>query len=826
MGTGLPSQLPLFPDEPRNGREKSWIAELCIDPIQTTFRGGESDFFHQWYPYLEGYSPEFVKAIVATFAPEAQRILDPFSGTGTTPLTVSSIERQGFYCEVNPLLQYLMQTKTAVHLLSHSERERIAEKSFALSDMLQTRFATAAPDHDLHAAFPKIFGKSKYFDTVTYDTVLRARTVVDEISRTDTLLADLLTVAILASLLPSSELIRSGDIRYRTDKEQARKTVFEEEVCRRLTSMANDVAALDKTFKHSPAFLCDDARNIDAISRLGLDLVVTSPPYLNGTNYFRNTKIELWFLRVLESKSDLAAFRYRAVTAGINDVTVEKIGSDIPAAVSDIYKRLAQAAYDKRIPQMALGYFQDMQVIFRKIAGHLKPDATVAVDLGDSVYAGIHIPTDKILAALIQDFGYELEQEVVLRQRLSRDRTKLRQVLLIFRYNGRTKPHNNGRATPITPDTSWHSRWETFKKTLPHQQYPYSKRNWGNQLHSLCSYHGKMKPSLAHHLVDVFLRSGGKLLDPFAGVGTIPFEAALAGAETFGFDINPAAAAISGAKLSRLDEAATEAVLNKLEAYITSETPTDDEFSTVHEMGYNGRIPEYFHPQTLAEILLARRYFLKAPPATGEDNLVLASLLHILHGNRPYALSRRSHPITPYKPTGDTEYRALLPRLRDKVSRSLGIERPETFVPGTIYFQDATAVWPSEVGELDAIITSPPFFDSTRFHVGNWMRLWFCGWNSSDFDVKPQAFIDELQKKSFEIYAPVFQQAREHLKPSGVFVLHLGLSHKSDMARELAQVARHWFTVEDTFVEDVTHLETHGIRDKGTVTGHQFLVLS
>ena len=47
-------------------------------------------------------------------------------------------------------------------------------------------------------------------------------------------------------------------------------------------------------------------------------------------------------------------------------------------------------------------------------------------------------------------------------------------------------------------------RWENFKVTLPHMHPPYSKRNWGNGLHSVCSYQGKMKPALASFLVKVF----------------------------------------------------------------------------------------------------------------------------------------------------------------------------------------------------------------------------------------------------------------------------------------------------------------------------------
>ena len=71
--------------------------------------------------------------------------------------------------------------------------------------------------------------------------------------------------------------------------------------------------------------------------------------------------------------------------------------------------------------------------------------------------------------------------------------------------------------------------------------------------------------------------------------------------------------------------------------------------------------------------------------------------------------------------------------------------------------------------DLDAIITSPPFFDSTRFHTANWMRLWFAGWEASDFVEKPATFVDERQKRSFAIYDSIFSQGAERLKPGGYF---------------------------------------------------------
>src|SRR5205814_9139376 len=78
-----------------------------------------------------------------------------------------------------------------------------------------------------------------------------------------------------------------------------------------------------------------------------------------------------------------------------------------------------------------------------------------------------------------------------------------------------------------------------FAAALPYRELPYSRRNWGHPLHSLCSYQGKLKPGLAHHLVARFTRAGEPVLDPLGGVGTVAFEACLAGRRGISNDVNP-----------------------------------------------------------------------------------------------------------------------------------------------------------------------------------------------------------------------------------------------------------------------------------------------
>lgn len=776
---------------------------------------------HSWYQLLEGYSYGFVRAILDKFAPSSRRVLDPFCGTGTTALEACRMGKEGLYCEINPVLQFLIKVKAQALVMDDQSRKSISDALRELASNYKGHLSSVSEDRRLESSYNSTFGDSKFFFEESFKKVLRARVVIDELYYTDPILADFLTIATLASLIPASSLKRAGDLRFRNPKELRKMRPLESSVRSKLIEIANDISRLKQVNSAKPLLICEDARKLGLIPPLKIDAVVTSPPYVNGTNYFRNTKVELWFLRCLHSPGDLRRFRTKTVTSGINSVQSSaraRARVNCPE-LRDVVEELEGNAYDRRIPILVESYFADLNEIFGGLDAHMCNGGLLAVDIGDSIYAGVHVPVDRILVSVLEEKGYSKEDEILLRKRQSHDGSPLRQVLLILRKTTSSVHYGN------KPKKWWNGNWIDFKENLPHQNETFSKRNWGHPLHSLCSYQGKMKPSLAHHLVRIFAPNGGKMLDPFAGVGTIPFEGALHGVKSFGFEISPAAKIIASAKVARPERTKCLEMIRSLKRYINSSTPSSQDLTTARAFGFNHKLSEYYHPDTLKEIVLARKYFQENEPSNPSEYLVMACLLHILHGNRPYALSRRSHPITPFAPTGPYEYRPLIPRLMDKVNRSLVLQYPPSFVEGKIFFQDSTSWWPREVDELDAIVTSPPFFDSTRFYLANWLRLWFCGWEKEDFRNKPRRFIDERQKSGFSVYGSIFRQARERLKQGGVMVLHLGGSKKCDMARELSEIASRWFVVADIFEESVEHCESHGIRDKGTVKKHQYLVL-
>lgn len=796
--------------------------DFKVTPKDVTHVGGKGEFLHDWYSYLEGYSSEFVRSILGTYIPNATSILEPFAGVGTTPLTLGFQNIKTFYCEINPAMRKVINAKLTIAALPKDKKINFFKELEKLSHDLPKIYESYHEKIELKECYFAAFQNSVYFEENMFSDILKIRTLNDELLSRKPMLGLALEVAVISKLIICSRLKRAGDVRFKTPKELAKGLPdFVKSVQEQLMLLAEDCLRCPTSLAEAQ-LVAHNAKQLHELQPLGVDGVITSPPYLNGTNYFRNTKLELWYMGFVTTVNCLRGFRDQVVTSGINDVTKNK-GNIVHPAAQAVVSELADNAYDGRISKMAAGYFEEMGIVFKGLYKHMKIGGIAAIDIGDSLYGGIHVPTHDILSEISQDFGFATLDIVKLRERRSKSGAPLTQSLIILEKRDLdNKPISGiGRQDCDIPH-----KWDMFKETLPHLQHPYSKRNWGNTLHSVCSYQGKMKPALAFKLIESFSNKGDTILDPFSGSGTIPFEAALNGRKSLAMDIGLLATSLSNAKIKRPNKDNVAEIINSLEEYISTSQPSQCSIKDAREVKFNKTIPEYFHENTLKEILCARDFFMKYHDAQSADwSLVMSCMLHILHGNRPYALSRTSHPITPYAPTGDYVYKNLIEKLWNKINKSLNTEVTDDFVTGHCYQADILSEWPSEIQNLDAIITSPPFFDSTKFYMTNWMRYWFCGWTRLDFDTQPKSFVEVIQKKSFDAYDFIFGQCHERLKLGGYAVFHLGHSDKCNMAESLKPYAEKYFTVIDIFSESVEHCESHGISDKGSVTGHQYLVL-
>lgn len=774
-----------------------------------TFTLNKTERIHRWYSYLEGYSSCLIEDLIKEIGiDKIQTIYDPFCGTGTTSLVASSYGIASYYSETNPFMQKVIEAK-----VNSVRRLRISGVG---SSQLNT-FLRVIRNYNYQLSLDKVNwnGFEKFFDEDVLQMLLAIKAEVEKIQDGDT--RDIALVCLASITVRASKMIRQGDLRTAKDSEKSDtdRDVLNNFI-RKIEEAIEDIDSDDCPTLSETICLAPDARDIDAESII--DCVITSPPYLNGTNYIRNTKLELKLTDCINSEKEVPEFHSKGIIAGINNVSKRKDSIKVLECVKPYIDELEPVAYDKRIPLMVAGYFQDMDIVIDKLSHVMKDHGTFIMDIGDSQFAGVHIPTHDVLSVICKNHGFELYEEEILRERRSKNGMVLSQRLLKFTL------HKNG-----TPEERFKAEAVNFIENMPYRQEPYSGRNWGHPWHSLCSYHGKLKPAIAHFMVNQFTNPGDVVLDPLCGVGTIPLEACLQGRVGIGNDLSELAYVVTLAKLQKPTIEDCLEVLKSLDAYIQKEKDSEfiaHDIELYRNFGFNGKLPAYFHPDTYKEILCARRYFIPKIKSsiTPPEAMIFSCLLHVLHGNRPYALSRNSHPLTPYSPKGDFIYKNVVEHIKDKLILSYDKGSFERYITGSAIYGDYNDLINKEL-LVDAIICSPPFADSIRFYMQNWMRLWLCGWESQDYKNAETLFLDQKQKKDFDVYESFFKMCASILKPHGKVILHLGKTDKVDMAEELSKRAKPYFIEVYRGSENVQKIEKHGIKDKGATVEHQYLFL-
>jgi DNA modification methylase len=380
---------------------------------------------HRWYPFVEGYSSELVVRALRLTDWRAPTIFDPFGGSGTTALAAALEGFDSFYCEVNPYLAWVAQVKVnrAREAAGHPNLSAL----LALSERLERGLGPSrvSPNHPLLQADER---RSFFPIGVARDAASLIRWIRENLRGP---VKDLALLACTTSLIPASNMIRRTDLRRRRP-DDPKPIAFGRLVIERLRMIHADVQSTGTQLRGTATRIGVDVRRLRQAPH-PFDVIVTSPPYLNGTNYCRNTKLELLALELLSQEGDLASLRTDSITAGINNVSARNVEPRTMPCVEAVARILDDVAYDQRIPQLVRMYFSDMRRAFGAIRRNTKVGARMLLDIGDSRFAKVHVPTHELLVEIASLERWRLESTEILRKRKSYDGSDLTQVLLDLR---------------------------------------------------------------------------------------------------------------------------------------------------------------------------------------------------------------------------------------------------------------------------------------------------------------------------------------------------------------------------------------------------------
>ena len=188
----------------------------------------------------------------------------------------------------------------------------VVEAAFArfLQEISKSTFTHKCKSIDL-AAYHEAFPNRDFFVEFDLRLLLGAKNLAMHIGEDSIHLRNLLLLACAANTVASSNMTRRADLRRRRpDQYQNRVVNVPELVSASLGQMLSDIRELPETMA-TMRLASENARRLPEEYDDSFDIAVTSPPYLNGTNYFRNTKLELWLLDMISSEGDLQRLAYR-----------------------------------------------------------------------------------------------------------------------------------------------------------------------------------------------------------------------------------------------------------------------------------------------------------------------------------------------------------------------------------------------------------------------------------------------------------------------------------------------------------------------------------
>ena len=399
---------------------------------------------HRWVPWIAGFSADFVVDALRRYLPGGTErdtcVLDPFAGVGTT--LVESI-RHGYNAigfEINPFAALAARVKCTAflldpalvraHIVTFEQRARhiteAIDQAWARGDDLA--HLLPAPASRPPAAFRS---RVPFFSPAVERKVLHCLDLIHAVP--DPQVRDLMLLAFGSILVHVSNYSYEPSLGSRSAVGKA--DVLNADVAgllsARLYDMEHDIIVYRRDMMQFQPFpegkvINDDSRQMRRmIPDSSIDIVITSPPYLNNYHYIRNTRPHLFWINFVSQPSDLKRFeeanfgKYWQTVRDKAAPTLLFRLADLDQTIEEISsKNQEKGAYGGRgWANYVIEYFNDCYHMNQNLYHVPKPGARAVFVVGNSIIQGVNVRTDQFLGRIGEICGLEVETIHTLREK-------------------------------------------------------------------------------------------------------------------------------------------------------------------------------------------------------------------------------------------------------------------------------------------------------------------------------------------------------------------------------------------------------------------------
>ncbi len=397
------------------GNEASAGESIFRDPAFMSNRGAP---VHRWVPWVAGFSKDFVEDALDRFTSGPGVVLDPFAGVGTTLIEADLAGHEAIGFEINPYAAFASQTKLQAHRVDLDRlRAAVGEfRAFGRRALTEGILPRGAPPAGFRT-------RSPFYSPHVLRKVLLALDFINK--QEDARIADMFRLAFAATMVDYSNYSYEPSLGRKASvgRPEVQDYPVIETLAAKTAQMADDADWYRKKRSgsgrpdgriHSKSFF----HGYEAVAEGSVDLLVTSPPYLNNYHYNRNTRPHLYWLGLCQTPGDLK--RLETLNFGTywqNAREQEHVELDPTIGDEEIHRTLAEVRGknpDKGIyggagwANYAALYFNDCVKFVTGAKWRLRPGATALIVIGNSILQGVHVPTDRFLAKIAEAHGLQV----------------------------------------------------------------------------------------------------------------------------------------------------------------------------------------------------------------------------------------------------------------------------------------------------------------------------------------------------------------------------------------------------------------------------------
>ncbi|MBN1889018.1 MAG: hypothetical protein JW850_13575 [Thermoflexales bacterium] len=344
-------------------------------------------------------------------------VLDSFCGVGTTLVEAVLLGHSAIGFEINPYAAQASRVKAQAYQIA-------ANKLHAEITRFRAFYSEkAASNYVPKSASPAGFKtRSEFYSPQVLRKVLILHDFIATID--DPRLQDLFKLAFASTMVRYSNYSYEPSLGRRASagKPEIEDFPVGRAILEKLLEMAEDILWFQKALPTSSA----DSRVFDDsffnyqkhLAPGSVDLIITSPPYLNNYHYNRNTRPQLYWMGYIEHSEDMKPLEQANFGKYWQTVREQdELGLNFSLPGTDIEERLQtirglnpeKGIYGgKGWANYAAAYFNDCLTFAKAMECVLKPGATALVVIGNSILQGVMIPTDEYLGKIAESVGLEL----------------------------------------------------------------------------------------------------------------------------------------------------------------------------------------------------------------------------------------------------------------------------------------------------------------------------------------------------------------------------------------------------------------------------------